>query len=348
MKESHATFALTEKMHTYEPMPRVSTGLSRDSPDSRLVCRHDRTAEFTSNPDSLMHQGSHSVKTKASHDSSSVLVLAGDTERGPVEHLGCASTGSREQFEWSRYLRDSEEKCSLMPDVELRNAVRFSSVLKKSPNIQDVSDSEEFNSEQSVAYSQSVRKRSACCSEVSARSRDAVSSTDRAQNNCEGSVASADKFVCSSVAAASYQHVVCSLDDACACSREVASTLQCEQIVDVIAEAVDRGSVTAASLQADVSKPSSVYACSREVSIAEQSRRLADCSKEDFVHDLVDRDCSRVIDDVSTKMFACSDGFLSTHCSQRELVDDVQDCVHDDDVSTRRLSLIATIVLQFL
>ena len=32
-------------------------------------------------------------------------------------------------------------------------------------------------------------------------------------------------------------------------------------------------------------------------------------------------------------MFACSSGFLSTHCSQRQLVDDVQDCVHDD-VST--------------
>ena len=74
-------------------------GLSRDSPDSCLVCRHDRTAEFTSNPDSLMHQGSHFVKAKACHDSSSVLVFAGDTERGPVEHLVGTSTGSRESVE---------------------------------------------------------------------------------------------------------------------------------------------------------------------------------------------------------------------------------------------------------
>ena len=147
MKESHATFALTEKMHTYEPMPRVSTGLSRDSPDSRVVCRHDRAAEFTSSPDSLMHQGSHSVKAKASHDSSSVLVLAGDTERGPVEHLVGASTGSREPVEWSRYLRDSEEKCSLTPDVEFQNTVWLSSFLKQISDIQDVLDSREFDSE---------------------------------------------------------------------------------------------------------------------------------------------------------------------------------------------------------
>ena len=307
-------------------------GLSRDSPDSRLVCRHDRTAEFTSNPDSLMPQRGHSVKPKASHDSRRVPVLAGDTGKEPTEFLGSASTGSLEQFEWSRYLRDSDEKCSLMPDVELQNAVRFSSVLKKSFNIQDVSDSEELDSEQSVACSQSVSKCSASCSEVSARRKDTVSSTDRIQNDCEDSIASVDKFVCSSVAAASSQDVVCSLDDAYACSDEVVATLQCEQIVDVIAEAVDHVCFTAASLQADVSSPS-VYACSSEVSVAERSRRLADCSKEDFVHDFVDRDCSPVIDDVSTEMFACSTGFLSTHCSQRELVDDVQDCVHDD-VST--------------
>jgi len=184
----------------------------------------------------------------------------------------------------------------------------------------------------SVACSQSVSKCSASCSEVSARRKDTVSSTDRIQNDCEDSIASVDKFVCSSVAAASSQDVVCSLDDAYACSDEVVATLQCEQIVDVIAEAVDHVCFTAASLQADVSSPS-VYACSSEVSVAERSRRLADCSKEDFVHDFVDRDCSPVIDDVSTEMFACSTGFLSTHCSQRELVDDVQDCVHDD-VST--------------
>ena len=154
MKEPHAAFAFTENMHTYEPKSCVFTGLSCDSPDSRVVCRHDHTAEFTSNPDSLMHQGSHFVKAKACHDSSSILVLVGDTERGPVEHLVGASTGSREPVEWSRYLRDSE-KCSLTPDVEFQKTVWLSSVLKQISDIQDVSDSKEFDSEQSVAYSQS-------------------------------------------------------------------------------------------------------------------------------------------------------------------------------------------------
>jgi len=121
-----------------------------------------------------------------------------------------------------------------MPDVELQNAVRFSSVLEKSFNTPHGSDRRELNSSLSETSCRSVSKCSASCSEASARSKDVVSSTDCVQNNCEGSLSSADKFVCSAVAAASSQSVVCSLDDTYACSDEVVATLQCEQIVDVV------------------------------------------------------------------------------------------------------------------
>ena len=151
------------------------SGLSRDSPDSHVSCRPARSAELMNHPDNLMPRGNHSVKARASHDSSSVLVRAGDHSEEPAEHLVSASIGSREPVQWSRFLRVSEEKCFLQPDMDLQDAVRLSSVLKQLPDMQDAAASKELSSEQSVAFSLSAGECSVCCSEVPAHVQDAVS-----------------------------------------------------------------------------------------------------------------------------------------------------------------------------
>ena len=282
-----------------------------------------------------MHRGNHSVKARASQDSPSVLVRAGDVGIEPVERLVNDSVGSREPVQWSRFLRVSEEKCFAQPDMDLQDAVRLSSVLRQLSDIQDAVASKELSSEQSVAFSQSVRECSVHCPEFSVHEQDAVSSADCVQSDYEGGTVIVDELVSCSVVAASSKDDVSSTTDVYACSDEVASTGRSGQIVDDVTATVVHDSVAAAGSQVDVSRSADVCTCSDEVLITGRSRCLSGCSKEGIVHDFVVAAGHQ--DDVgsSTKTFACSVEVLSSQRDQRVFDGDVQDVVHGD-VSVRR------------